>query len=172
MKLIKTFFTLLVMFMTVTSAFAKTCKWKGLDHDLQVVQIAQGQKQCIICKAWGFAGSPDKAIDQALQDAIVQVIFYGLDKGKAQSSHEAILKQGAAAYDANKTYFDDFFKKGEYLNYIRNINNNYPTGENNLSVPGGRRLAINVEIDLVGLEDRLKNDGLQTSTDLGVDRFK
>lgn len=138
---------------------AKRYPWKGLDHQPNVVQLAQGHNMARVCKACGIAGSPDKAIDQALQDAVVQVIFYGLEKGKAQSAFNPMLADGPQAYQDNKDYFDTFFKMGEFMNYVKNINSGYPSGENNVNTPEGRKVFINVEIDIKALQERLASDG-------------
>lgn len=154
---------MLVMLMAFSTTFAKSYKWKGLDHTYDVVLIKQASAASQILKVYGIAGNPDKAIEQALQDAVAAAIFTGYPKKldvPQPALCEKVGKQGIQFYQANQSYFDAFFKKGEFMNYVKNVNTRYPSGENNIAVDGGRKVGVNIEINLTALREKLEADGI------------
>ena len=46
-------------------------------YEVQIVRVAQQGTKFL--KVWGVAGSPDKAIDRAMQDAVAACIFTGVE---------------------------------------------------------------------------------------------
>lgn len=81
-----------------------------------------------ILKSLGVAGSPDKAIDMAMQDAVAACIFTGVE-GNEIAGKIPPLVADRSVYEEHKQFFDTFFKKGEFLQYVKNANTGYPTGE-------------------------------------------
>lgn len=160
------FFLLLTMIMVIATlpADAKKYKWTFNGKTPEVYQLSQGQNGRKIVKAWAVAGNADKAIIQAKIDAVDAALFHGIPydestHGMGVSNLNPLVTK--AEYEAYKGMFDNFFKKGEFLNYVSNVNSNYPTGENNMSVPGGRRVGINLNIDYMGLQKWLENQGIK-----------
>ncbi|CDB10667.1 putative uncharacterized protein [Bacteroides sp. CAG:633] len=87
-------------------------------YEIEVVRVdKQGYK---FCKVWGIAGSVDKAITRALQDAVAASLFTGISGNECAASTPAICTS-TEAYKKNKDYFDRFFKSGEFLQYVRNV---------------------------------------------------
>lgn len=143
---------------------AKKYKWVYGSRVPEVYQLSQGQNGRKLVKAWAIAGNADKAIMQAKIDAVDATLFYGLPydastHGMGVSNLPPLVPPGA--YEANKELFDNFFKKGEFLKYVSDVNSAYPTGENNMSVPGGRRVGINLNIDYNGLNQWLIDNGVK-----------
>lgn len=127
--------------------------------DVSLVKL--GKEGTYYVKAWGTANNADKAIAQAQQNAVAACLFWGLDGGiEGASPQPAMCKDGIAAYEENKKYFDDFFKKGYFLNYVENVNQGYPTGQNNLRVKGGRKVGIHLLIKKDALRKKLEKDGI------------
>ena len=46
------------------------------------------------------------------------------------------------------------------MNYVRTVNSAYPSGENNIQVPGGRRVGVNLVVDYPGLRNWLQQNGI------------
>jgi hypothetical protein len=126
-------------------------------YEVSIVRVAeQGTK---FYKAWGVASSPDKAITQAMQNAVAASLFTGVT-GNETGSVPPLCEKGKIAYENNQPYFDDFFKKGDFLNYVKNVNSTYPTGENNISTPDGRKVGIYVQVLYQELRAKLEKDGI------------
>ena len=126
-------------------------------YEVQIVRVAQQGSKFL--KAWGIAGSPDKAIDRAMQDAVAACIFTGVEGNEIAGKIPALVPS-KEAYEQHKQFFDTFFKKGEFLQYVKNANTGYPTGENNIKTDKGRKLGIYVVVMYDNLRKRLEDEGI------------
>ena len=143
---------------------AKNYKWEYNSKVPEVYTTAQGQQGKQIVKAWAIAKNADKAIIQAKMDAVSAALFNGI--GYDQSTHGMGVANlpplvTPKQYEENKDLFDNFFKKGDFLNYVNDINSAYPTGENNIAAPGGRKVGVNLMIDYKGLHNWLQVNGIE-----------
>lgn len=62
-------------------------------YEVQIVRVAQQGTKFL--KAWGVAGSPDKAIDMAMQDAVAACIFTGVEGNEIAGKIPPLLLIGA-----------------------------------------------------------------------------
>lgn len=159
----KYFAVLLLAVLAVVPAHAKKYKWKYGERSVEVYTTGQGGGRSQIVKAWAVAKSADKAIEQAKIDAVTAALFIGIPfdpstHGMGVSNLGPLVS--AEQYHEFQTLFDDFFKKGEFMGYVSNLNSSYPTGENNMSVPGGRRVGVHLRIDYPGLRQWLQQNGV------------
>ena len=46
------------------------------------------------------------------------------------------------------------------MNYVKNVNSNYPTGENNIKTSKGRKVGIHVVVMYDNLRKRLEKEGI------------
>lgn len=126
-------------------------------YEIEVVRVdKEGYK---FCKVWGIARSVDKAMVQAQQDAVAASLFTGVPGNEHASSIPAICGS-ADIYKEHQKYFDEFFKSGEFLLYLRNVNSNYPSGENNVKYKGKRKVGLYVQIKYDELRKKMENDGI------------
>lgn len=154
---------LIVLLIASGTIEAKKYKFQYCSHPYEVFTTGQGQNKTQLVKAWAVDKSADKAIEQAKLDAVAAALFTGI--GYDESTHGmGVSNLGALVtkqqYDDNKLLFDNFFKKGEFMKYVGEINSSYPSGSNNMAVPGGRRIGINLRIDYPGLRQWLKDNGI------------
>ncbi len=147
---------------------AKKYKWKytdgASDHVMEVYTTGQGKNHTQLIKAWGVAKSADKAIIQAKMDAVTCALFRGIGfdertHGMGVSNLRPLVS--AEEYAANKEAFKKFFASGEFLNYVRDVNDSYPSGENNMKCSGGRRVGVNLVVDYPGLRNWLTEKGIK-----------
>lgn len=115
-----------------------------------------------IVKVVATGGSADKAIDIAMQDAVVALSFWGASGEGEMSSVPAILKGGRETYDKNETFFKKFFKKGGFIRFVHKVNSLYPTGTNNVKTSKGRKITILLIVDWKELAEYYKSQGLET----------
>ena len=162
MKFLKICIICLMALFICVSADAKKYKWEygGMT---EVYTTGQGANRTQLVKAWAVAKSADKAIEKAKMDAVTAALFNGIGfdastHGMGVSNLGPLVKPDE--YKEHEGLFLDFFKKGEFLNYVREVNSAYPTGENNMKVDGGRRVGINLVIDYPGLRNWLKENGV------------
>lgn len=63
-------------------------------------------------------------------------------------------------YEQHKVFFDTFFKKGQFLQYVKNVNAGYPFGEDNVQTSKGRKVGIYVVVMYDELRKLLENEGI------------
>jgi hypothetical protein len=135
-----------------------------MEHSYEVKMVRVADKGYKFIKVWGTAGSIKKAMDRALQDAVAACIFTGVP-GKPEVSAVPPICSSSATYEQNKKYFDTFFKKGVFMQFVKNVNSNYPSGENNIKVKGGRKVCLYVLVNYDALRKKLENDNIIKSLD-------
>ena len=126
-------------------------------YHVQIVRVAQQGTKFL--KAWGVAGSPDKAIVRAMQDAVAACIFTGVS-GNDIAGKIPPLVNSFDVYEQHKVFFDTFFKKGQFLHYVKNVNAGYPFGEDNVQTSKGRKVGIYVVVMYDELRKLLENEGI------------
>jgi len=154
---------LLACISVMPDAAAKKYKWSYGSHALEVYTTGQGAGRTQLVKAWAVAKNADKAIEQAKMDAVTAALFTGIPfdartHGMGVSNLQPLVKE--EQYREYQTLFDDFFKKGDFMQFVRDVNSAYPSGENNVSVSGGRRVGVNLVVDYPGLRYWLEQNGI------------
>lgn len=114
-------------------------------------------------KVVAYGKSADAAIEQAMLDAVVALSFDGaLGEGEMEGC-PAVLMNGRNIYNENKSFFDGFFKKGDFLKYVKKVNSTYPSGINNVKTRKGRRIQILLIVDWKRLADYFGGEGYRTT---------
>lgn len=109
-----------------------------------------------------YGKSVDAAIEQAMLDAVVALSFDGAMGEGEMEGCPAVLMNGRKVYNENKSFFDRFFKKGNFLKFVEKVNSTYPSGVNNVKTSKGRRIQILLIVDWKGLADHFKGEGYRT----------
>lgn len=110
-----------------------------------------------------YGKSPDAAIEQALVDAVAALTFDGVKGEGEMEGCPAILLNGRKVYDKDKSFFDKFFRKGEFLKYVEKVNSTYPYGADNVKTSRGRRIQIILIVNWKGLADFFREAGYRTA---------
>ncbi len=113
-------------------------------------------------KVTAYGKSADAAIDQAMVDAVAALTFFGADGSGEMENCPAMLYDGKDCYSQNKQFFDNFFKKGQFMDFVEKVNSGYPLGEDNVKTPKGRRIKILLIVHWDALADFYKKNGFKT----------
>ncbi len=149
---------LLFLLLLVASSACDARKYPfDIEHPYEVKMVRVAEQGYKFIKVFGVAKSVDKAMDRAMQDAVAACIFTGVP-GQSGVGSISSLCGGFSAYEKNKEYFDKFFTTGAFLNYVRNANSNYPSGENNIKFNGKRKVGIYVVVNYDALRKKLEDD--------------
>lgn len=138
----------------------------NIDDPREVLITGSATAGFKMVKATAYGRTVDKAINQAMMDAVVALTFFGAPGENEMEATPAILLEKRAAYDGKKEFFDQFFQKGHFLSYVKRINNSYPTGKRNIKTARGRKVQLILLVDWDGLSNYYKNAGLKTVTGL------
>lgn len=109
-----------------------------------------------------YGKSVDAAIEQAMLDAVVALSFDGAIGEGEMEDCPAVLMNSRNVYKENKSFFDRFFKKGDFLKFVEKVNSTYPSGANNVKTSKGRRIQILLIVDWKGLADYFRVEGYKT----------
>jgi hypothetical protein len=135
----------------------------SIDSQREVYVVRSAAAGTKMVKAIAVGGSADKAIEKAMIDAVAAITFDGINGEGEMDGCPAVLVAGRETYNSNKTYFDNFFRKGKFLDFVSKVNSTYPMGADNVKVNGGRRIQILLIVDWKGLAGYFKNDGFKTA---------
>ncbi len=167
-KLIKVFkMTKLRYLLFVTLVFmALSAEGKKFPFDINSTPNISVHRSTIagtkMVKVTAYGSSANSAIDKAMLDAVVGITFFGANGSGEMESCPAILYDGKDCYYQNKKFFDNFFKKGQFLDFVEKVNSGYPLGENNVKTPHGRRIQILLIVHWDALADFFKKNGFKT----------
>lgn len=146
---------------------AKKYKW-SYGGTTEVYTTGQGAGRTQLVKSWAVGGNADKAIEKAKMNAVDAALFVGIPfdastHGMGVSNLTPLVTQ--KQYKEHENLFIEFFKKGTFMQFVREVNSAYPTGENNMKVDGGRRVGVNLVVDYPGLRNWLKENGITKGLD-------
>lgn len=127
-----------------------------LNPPFEIEQVRVAVKGTKFVQSWAVAKNADKAIEQAKLNAVAAMLFTGIAPNDVLGAGVTppLFSQGMDAYAQNKEYFDQFFGEGVYLKYAVDVNSTYPTGQNNVKTPQGRRVGVYLQL----LYDQLRED--------------
>lgn len=151
-----------LLLLPFTSVDAKRYSFK-IDSQREVYVCRSAKPGYKMVEVIAYGRNVDKAIDKAKMDAVVVLTFFGASGKGEMESVPAILLDGRKEYDNNRKFFDKFFKKGQFMSYVEDVNSGYPTGSNNIKTSRGRRVRIILLVDWNGLAKYYKEAGLKTA---------
>ena len=151
-----------VLLLLSSSAEAKKYLFK-IDAQREVYVTRSTTAGTKMLKVVAYGSSADAAIEQAMVDAVVAMTFFGASGQGEMEGCPAVLLNGRELYEQHKSYFDKFFKKGEFLKYVERINSTYPSGTDNVKTSMGRRIQILLIVNWKGLADCFKAAGYKTT---------
>ncbi len=160
----------LIMLIALTSCLTVSAKEKTpkyLDHPYMVEQSGSAREGKLV-KVYAFGSNADKAIEQAEKDAVAAVLFSGV-RPSAEAAGAGVAMPPMVderTLNDHLGYFNDFFEKklkgGEYKydyqRFVRRVNSEYPTGENNIKTDKGRRVGIYLIVYVDQLRKKLQDD--------------
>ena len=146
MKPIKLMCALCAVVMTFTAQGKKYKFTFAPPYDIEQVRVAQQGTKFV--QSWALDKNADKAIIQAKQNAVAAMLFTGIAPNDVMGAGviPPLFPQGSAAYEQHKDFFDKFFQQGEFLKYALDVNSTYPTGQNNVQTPNGRRVGVYLQL--------------------------
>ncbi len=136
----------------------------AIDSHREVYVSYSTDKGKKMLKVITYGKSADAAIEQAMVDAVSALTFDGASGQGEMEGCPAVLLNGREDYKQSPSFFDNFFKKGDFLKYVEKVNKEtYPSGLNNVKTEKGRRIQILLIVDWKGLADYFKEKGYKTA---------
>lgn len=142
-------FLLIPLFILSCSTIKKKEISPYYSYKTECVQKLNDGKQRL--KVWGQGISKVEAIENAQKQALTDVLFYGITKGRGACSIVPVITDGREQYmkDNYIAYF--FEKKKRYRNIISIVGNKYKSEVNKDNI----RVEIIVDIDMIELKEEV-----------------
>lgn len=159
---------IVIMLLAAPSAMAKNYKF-NIDETAETMLIRKHKDHSSykIIRVVSVDKNFDKAMDRAAMCAVADAMFRGIAgstdpySGENVPQMRPLLKGGLQTYGSNKDFFDNFFKKGDFNQFIRRAMTDYPSGENNVKTKQGTRIVDIYILNVAALSDYLEQKGLE-----------
>lgn len=128
----------------------------------EIEQVRVAQQGTKFVQSWAIDKNADKAIILAKENAVAAMLFTGIAPNDVMGAGVVppLFPQGPVAYEQNKEFFDNFFQEGVFLKFVLDVNSTYPTGQNNVQTPKGRRIGIYLQLLYDNLRQYLIEENL------------
>lgn len=166
-KACKLFVALAAFFLYAQSIEAKSYKFDiNATAETQLVRKHKDPSFKVI-KVVAVDKNFDKAMDRAAMCAVADAMFRGIAGSIDAVSQESIpemkplIPSGIQGYHDNKVFFDNFFKKGDFNQFIRRAMTDLPHGENNVKTKQGTRIVDYYILNTKTLSQYLEQNGIE-----------
>ncbi len=110
-------------------------------------------------RAWGYGRYMHDAKEQAKKNAVRDILFKGIARGRDGCERKALLLE-VNAYEKYRDYFDRFFADGgDYLDYV-SMRDRRPGSWQHFRQKGGITCSMVIRVQYSELEARLREDGI------------
>lgn len=110
-------------------------------------------------RAWGEGNTKRDAVEQAMKQAVYDVVFKGIVKGTSGSDGRPLITE-ANAKDKYRNYFDKFFAdKGDYRHYV-NMKDEKANSKQVFENGTVYKYGVTVRVLRSDLKARLMDDGI------------
>lgn len=128
--------------------------------------LGVGSEGSNLLKVYSYGKNYDKAVKQAKHDAVHGILFKGIVGSNGCANQPAMVKPQEQV--ANQAFFDEFFKKGEYLRFV-NISNDGSIGATDrLKVGSMYKIGVTVSVQKDALRKYLEQAGVIKPLGVGI----
>lgn len=135
-------------------------------YGYEMTCLGVGSEGSNLLKVYSYGKNYDKAVKQAKHDAVHGILFKGIVGSNGCANQPAMVKPQEQV--ANQAFFDEFFKKGEYIRFV-NISNDGSIGATDrLKVGSMYKIGVTVSVQKDALRKYLKQAGVIKPLGVGI----
>ena len=135
-------------------------------YGYEMTCLGVGSEGSNLLKVYSYGKNYDKAVKQAKHDAVHGILFKGIVGSNGCANQPAMVKPQEQV--ANQAFFDEFFKKGEYLRFV-NISNDGSIGATDrLKVGSMYKIGVTVSVQKDALRKYLEQAGVIKPLGVGI----
>ena len=128
--------------------------------------LGVGSEGSNLLKVYSYGKTYDKSVEQAKHDAVHGILFKGIVGSNGCANQPAMVKPQEQV--ANQAFFDEFFKKGEYLRFVNISNDGSVSGADRLKVGNMYKIGVTVSVQKDALRKYLEQDGVIKPLGVGI----
>ena len=128
--------------------------------------LGVGSEGSNLLKVYYYGKTYDKSVEQAKHDAVHGILFKGIVGSNGCANQPAMVKPQEQV--ANQAFFDEFFKKGEYLRFVNISNDGSVSGADRLKVGNMYKIGVTVSVQKDALRKYLEQAGVIKPLGVGI----
>ena len=128
--------------------------------------LGVGSEGSNLLKVYSYGKTYDKSVEQAKHDAVHGILFKGIVGSNGCANQPAMVKPQEQV--ANQAFFDEFFKKGEYLRFGNISNDGSVSGADRLKVGSMYKIGVTVSVQKDALRKYLEQAGVIKPLGVGI----
>ena len=128
--------------------------------------LGVGSEGSNLLKVYSYGKTYDKSVEQAKHDAVHGILFKGIVGSNGCANQPAMVKPQEQV--ANQAFFDEFFKKGEYLRFVNISNDGSVSGADRLKVGNLYKIGVTVSVQKDALRKYLEQAGVIKPLGVGI----
>ena len=128
--------------------------------------LGVGSEGSNLLKVYSYGKTYDKSVEQAKHDAVHGILFKGIVGSNGYANQPAMVKPQEQV--ANQAFFDEFFKKGEYLRFVNISNDGSVSGADRLKVGSMYKIGVTVSVQKDALRKYLEQAGVIKPLGVGI----
>lgn len=128
--------------------------------------LGVGSEGSNLLKVYSYGKTHDKSVEQAKHDAVHGILFKGIVGSNGCANQPAMVKPQEQV--ANQAFFDEFFKKGEYLRFVNISNDGSVSGADRLKVGNMYKIGVTVSVQKDALRKYLEQAGVIKPLGVGI----
>ncbi len=128
--------------------------------------LGVGSEGSNLLKVYSYGKTYDKSVEQAKHDAVHGILFKGIVGSNGCANQPAMVKPQEQV--ANQAFFDEFFKKGEYLRFVNISNDGSVSGADRLKVGSMYKIGVTVSVQKDALRKYLEQAGVIKPLGVGI----
>lgn len=135
-------------------------------YGYEMTCLGVGSEGSNLLKVYSYGKNYDKAVKQAKYDAVHGILFKGIVGSNGCANQPAMVKPQEQV--ANQAFFDEFFKKGEYLRFVNISNDGSICATDRLKVGSMYKIGVTVSVQKDALRKYLEQAGVIKPLGVGI----
>ncbi len=136
-------------------------KQKKNEFNYEVVSAGVATEGTELIKVYSYAKNQNKAIEIGKMNAVHAILFKGVPGSSGNYIKPAMVKPEQK--EANQEFFDNFFKSGQYLQYVTLSSDGVIDPRDMLHVGNQYKIGIIFAVSKTALRQYLEDQGIITS---------
>lgn len=162
MKIFKYMFAVVAMLLATTTATAKDKEPEPLTFNYELTREdcpVSRDHNYVIFKVYSYGKKALLTADACKRNAVHGILFKGLPATNQEGRVPALM--GTTSYDAQKEYFDKFFRGTDYMQFIQETNKGF---HEEVKISSKEyKVGITVKVNIDDLRKHLEADGVLTN---------
>jgi len=150
---------------TLLLVFLGSCGTNKNFYSYELLCNGVGVNGVYLVKCFSYGSSFEKARKKVKKDAVHGVLFKGVS-GNSQKGCREQAPICNISYEDQKEWFDNFFKNGDFEQYVTLSNNGNVSASDRIKIKNGYKVGFTVAVKSDRLRERMRKAGYAKKMDI------